>query len=96
MMPYVIVDISPILAKDWIFGEQFPMCGLNCLPVTDSTFMSLYRLTWASQLLLTRLVSTSHVSLARLRTSNEHSYQLHLMNPLSSDDVWPMTPVPFG
>ena len=31
-----------------------------------------------------------------LRTSNEHSYQLHLLNPLSSDGVWPMTPVSFG
>lgn len=31
------------------------------------------------------------MSLSRLRTSDEHSYQFHSMNPLPSNYIWPTT-----
>jgi len=64
--------------------------------MANLTFVSVYRLTWASQLVLTRLVGNAYVSFPVLMTSDEHSYQVHSMNPLSSDSIWQTTSIPPG
>src|SRR5712691_407176 len=63
---YVLVNSSsiPMVTNHCDLTKKFLMCGLNCLPRTTSMFMSA----------LTRLVSTSYVSLPRLMTSD----QLHV------------------
>ena len=90
----VNIGSAPRTINHYVIGGEFPMCGLSSLRMANSMSMSVYRLTRATQLFRTRLVSTSHISLPQLGTSNKHSYQLHGMNPLPSDGVWLTIPIP--
>ena len=67
---HIMANMNSIPVVNYYYWNQqnFPVCGISLglpIPMTtpNYTSISLYQLTWAAQLLLTRLVSTSYVSL---------------------------------